>query len=47
MLRVDRRITMGFFNRIFGGGDSEKPKPIPLAEVEKLAAPLTAPAGRA
>jgi len=35
---------MGFFNRIFGGGDSEKPKPIPLAEVEKLAAPLTAPA---
>ena len=35
---------MGFFNRIFGGGDSEKPKPLPLAEVEKLAAPLAAPA---
>ena len=35
---------MGFFNRIFGGGDGEKPAPLPLAEVEKLAASLAAPA---
>ena len=35
---------MGFFNRIFGGGDGEKPQPLPPAELEKLAATLAAPA---
>jgi uncharacterized protein YwqG len=35
---------MGFFNKIFGGGDGEKPAPRPSVDVEKLAASLAAPA---